>query len=93
MPAHLGLDLRSMLAIITNGYVFVGYTLYGINMVLLVLALRHAELSILYPIIALTYVWVALLSFFVLHEHMSAIRIGGIALIIIGVAAIGRESK
>ena len=87
------MDLRSIIAIVTNGYVFFGYTLYAINMVLLVLALRHAELSILYPIIALTYVWVALLSFFVLHERMSALRIGGIALIIIGVAAIGRESK
>ena len=93
LPAHLGLDLPSMLAIVSNGYVFAGYTLYAINMVVLVLALREAELSILYPIIALTYVWVSLLSVFVLHEHMNVARVSGIALIILGVVAIGRESK
>jgi multidrug transporter EmrE-like cation transporter len=38
-------------------------------------------------------VWVSLLSVFVLHEHMSPMRISGIALIIMGVIAIGREAR
>ena len=71
----------------------IGYSLYAVNTVLLVLALRHAELSVLYPIIALTYVWVSLLSVFVLHERMNGLRIGGIALIVLGVAALGRETQ
>ena len=45
-----------------------GYTLYGINTLMLVLALREGELSMLYPIIALTYVWVTLLSYLLLKE-------------------------
>ena len=93
LPAHLGFDLASALSIVTNVKVIAGYSLYGINTVLLVLALRHAELSILYPIIALTYVWVSLLSIFVLHEHMNWDRGIGIALIVIGVAVIGRETR
>ncbi len=93
LPGHLGFDLPSALAILTNVKVIAGYSLYGINTILLVLALRHAELSILYPIIALTYVWVSLLSIFVLHEHMNWDRAVGIALIVFGVAVIGRESS
>jgi drug/metabolite transporter (DMT)-like permease len=93
LPAHLGFDLVSALAIATNLKVIAGYSLYGINTVLLVLALRHAELSILYPVIALTYVWVSLLSIFVLHEHMNLARGIGIALIVFGVAVIGRETR
>ncbi len=93
LPAHLGFDLASALAIATNLNVIAGYSLYGINMVLLVLALRHAELSILYPVIALTYVWVSLLSVFVLHEQMNWQRGSGIALIVLGVAVIGRETR
>jgi multidrug transporter EmrE-like cation transporter len=93
LPGHLGFDIASALAIITNLKVIAGYSLYGINTVLLVLALRHAELSILYPIIALTYVWVSLLSIFVLHEQMNWDRAIGIALIVFGVAVIGRETR
>jgi multidrug transporter EmrE-like cation transporter len=93
LPAHLGFDVASAVAILTNTKVIAGYTLYGINTVLLVLALRHAELSILYPIIALTYVWVSLLSVFVLHEHMNWDRAIGIVLIVFGVTVIGRETR
>ena len=70
-----------------------GYTLYGLSAVLLVLALRYAELSILYPIIALTYVWVAILSWAMLHEQVHALRMFGIALIIVGVAVLGKGGK
>ena len=93
LPGHLSFDVASLLAIVTNIKVIAGYSLYGINTLLLVLALRHAELSILYPIIALTYVWVSLLSIFVLHENMNWDRAIGIALIVFGVAVIGRETR
>ncbi len=93
LPAHLGLDIASAVAVVTNVNVIIGYSLYGINTVLLVLALRHSELSVLYPIIALTYVWVSLLSVFVLHESMNTYKVAGIALIVLGVAALGRETQ
>src|SRR5260221_5957710 len=40
--------------IFTHLPLFAGYALYGVSTVLLVLALRHGELSLLYPVIALT---------------------------------------
>ena len=43
---------------ITNLPLMTGYCLYGLSTLLLVLALRDGELSLLYPVIALTYVWV-----------------------------------
>src|SRR5262245_7576930 len=49
-------------AMITNPPLVAGYSLYGISTVLLVLALRQSELSLMYPIISLTYVWVTILS-------------------------------
>ena len=93
LPQHLAFDVPSALAIVTNVRVIAGYSLYGINTILLVLALRHAQLSVLYPIIALTYVWVLLLSIAVLHEHMNNYRAIGIALIVFGVAVRGRETR
>jgi len=52
----------SPLAMATNLQLVAGCGLYGVSTVLLVLALRDGKLSILYPVISLTYVWVALLS-------------------------------
>ena len=48
--------------IIENSRLFIGYSLYGLNTVLMAYALKGRELSRLYPIIALTYVWVTGLS-------------------------------
>ena len=77
-------------AIVTNVPLIAGYTLYGINTLMLVLALREGELSMLYPIIALTYVWVTLLSYLLLHEPPNLYKNLGIATIVIGVAVLGR---
>jgi multidrug transporter EmrE-like cation transporter len=75
--------------IIANPQLFVGYALYGINTVLLAYALKGRELSRLYPIIALTYVWVTLLSVTMLHEHVNFFRILGITAIVAGVSILG----
>ena len=55
------------------------------------LALRDGELSIVYPVIALTYVWVSLLSVLVFHEPMNIFKAVGIAVIVAGVAVLGRS--
>lgn len=78
------------LAIATNVPLVAGYALYGINTLMLVLALREGELSMLYPIIALTYVWVTLLSYALLPEKPNAFKNIGITAIVAGVAVMGR---
>ena len=70
-----------------------GLALYGIGAAMMVLALRHGELSVLYPVISLSYVWVAILSVVVFHEHMNPFRTAGIAVIIAGVAILGRSGS
>jgi drug/metabolite transporter (DMT)-like permease len=86
------LVLRPM-ALITNFALIAGYMLYGLNTVMLVLALRDGELSQLQPIIAGTYVWVTLLSYTLLKEPPNWYKNIGIATIVVGVAIIGRGSK
>ena len=68
----------------------IGLTLYICGAALAVLALRHGELSVLWPIISLSYVWVAILAKILIHESMSPLKIAGIAVIIVGVAIMGR---
>jgi uncharacterized membrane protein len=83
----------NLFAIVTNVPLIGGYSLYGLNTLLMVLALRKGELSMLYPIIALTYVWVTLLSYTLLGEPPNLFKNCGIAMIVIGVAVLGSGGK
>ena len=87
---HFSLD---PLALLKNYPLIAGYTLYGINTLMMVLALRDGELSMLYPIIALTYVWVTLLSYSLLGERPNFYKNIGIATIVIGVGVLGRGGR
>lgn len=81
--------IGTVIGILTIPALFAGYAIYGLFAVLMVYALRHGELSILYPLISLGYVWVAILSVLVFHESMNALKVAGIAIIISGVAVLG----
>jgi len=88
-PGFLG----AVIAMLTNPPLFAGYCLYGLNTILMVLALKDGELSLVYPVIALTYVWVELVSIFVFHEPMNAFKAIGITVIVAGVAVLGRSKS
>jgi len=79
----------TLLQMVTNVPLMVGYTFYGMSTLLLVLALRKAHLSVLYPIISLTYVWVMILSVLIFNEHMNFYKIAGLSVVVLGVAVLG----
>jgi multidrug transporter EmrE-like cation transporter len=82
-----------VMQIVTNVPLFFGYALYAINTVLLMFALRDGELSKLYPIIALTYVWVTVLSMYFFDEKLTWGKGVGIAIIVAGVSVLGRATN
>lgn len=86
---HPSLFWRFALSILTNFKLFCGYSMYGIMTLLMAMALKGRELSRLFPIIALTYVWVTMLSIAVLGEHLNLFRSVGILFIVSGVSILG----
>lgn len=80
-----------LVGILTNARLFSGYCLYGLSTLLLVLALKDGELSLLYPVIALTYVWVTVLSFVLFHETVNPYKMVGLVIIVLGVTVLGRS--
>jgi multidrug transporter EmrE-like cation transporter len=79
--------------ILTNPSLLLGYSLYGVSTMLLVLALRKGQLSLLYPIISLTYVWVTLLSIMIFKETLNVWKALGLAIVVAGVAVLGRDER
>ena len=84
--------LSKFSSLITNYHLFGGVMLYVIGTVFFILALRGGDLSILYPLVSITYIWVALLSVKFLGEKMNYWKWFGIGLIVLGVSFIGLGS-
>lgn len=82
--------LALIAAIFTNWHLFAGYALYGLSTVVLIIALKYGQLSILYPVIALTYVWVTILSVVLYNETLNPFKLIGLTTVVLGVAVLGR---
>jgi drug/metabolite transporter (DMT)-like permease len=92
-PADTATWLPFISALLGNLPLLFGYSMSAGTAFLLILGLRDGELSMLYPIIAMTYVWVNLLSMYFFREHLNFWKAVGIALVIGGVAMLGRASS
>jgi uncharacterized membrane protein len=75
--------------ILRNKDLFLGLFFYGIATILFVPSLKGGELSVLYPFVATSYIWVSLLSTKMLGENMSVQKWLGIIFILIGVTLVG----
>jgi len=72
-----------------NFYFILGIAFYAFATLLFVPALKGGELSVLYPLVSLSYIWVSLLSIKMVGEKMNKFKWIGVLLIIIGVIFIG----
>lgn len=81
--------LSKVKSLATNYHLFIGVSLYALGTIIFIPALKGGELSILYPFVSVTYIWVSLLSMKFLGEKMNKYKWLGISLIILGVTFIG----
>ena len=72
-----------------------GYGLYGLAAAVLVVSLKYGELSVLYPIYAMNFIWVAIASPVVFpgQDIMNPMKWSGIISVVAGVALIGLGSR
>ena len=92
-PADTSSWMPFLAALLGNYQLLLGYTSLACNSLLLILALKDGQLSLLYPIIGLTYVWVVLLSMYFFHEQINLWKGVGSVLIIGGVSLLGWASS
>ncbi len=79
-------------ALLTPGVV-VGLGCYVVSSMLYLLIMSKVQLSVLYPMVALNYVFVTILAWLVLHEHIPAMRLVGLAVIISGVVLLSNSGR
>ena len=74
-------------------YLFGGYAIYAVSALLMILAYRYGELSVLHPLMSVSYIFSIIISIFILQEDVTAINIFGVVLVASGAILIGRGSR
>jgi multidrug transporter EmrE-like cation transporter len=76
------------LKIVAQPHIVIGIMLFVLSMVVWLAVLSKMELSRAYPMVSISYVLVALMAKVFLGEHMSLMRMAGIAVILAGVVLV-----
>jgi len=79
---------KKFIDLLKNHYLYLGFLLYGVSSLIFVFSLKFGDLSTLYPIAGLSYVWISLLSIKFLKEKMNDLKWFGVIMIILGVILI-----
>jgi drug/metabolite transporter (DMT)-like permease len=92
---NFSLSLPSLTSVFSrvavNPFIILGVFCYGMGFLIWLVVLSKAEVSYAYPMISLGYVFTALLAWQLLGEHVTAIRIVGILVTVLGVVIIARS--
>ena len=83
----------NLISLITNLPLITGMMLYIIAAVIMIAAFKGGEVSVLYPIIATSYIWVSLMSVYFFNESLNLFGWIGIFMVICGVTFISLGSK
>jgi len=71
-----------------------GFVSYGMGAILMLLAFRRGELSVLYPLVATSYIWVSLISPRLFpDDFMNVWKWSGVIVILISVSILGWASS
>jgi uncharacterized membrane protein len=83
--AKLSFDLVSL---VTNYDILIGLFLYAAGAAIMIIAFKGGDLTVLYPLFSTSYIWVALMSFFIFEESLNIYRWMGIMVIMTGIILI-----
>ncbi|MBT5924677.1 EamA family transporter [Candidatus Woesearchaeota archaeon] len=84
-----GADKFSFFKLWKSFSLWTGLVLYGASVFFYVFALRREELSVVYPLVSTTYIWITLLSMKFLGEKLNKWKVFGLIGIICGLILIG----
>jgi drug/metabolite transporter (DMT)-like permease len=88
--AGIGGIVQTAFRVVTTPLVFSGLAFYGLGAAFWLIVLSQLDLSLAYPMLALTYILIPLAARFVLGEQVPTLRWFGIAIVFVGVVVVSR---
>lgn len=83
--------VKDVKTLIFNKRLFLGALLFVFSVIFTTFALKYEDLSIVYPLTSLSYIWVILFSSLFLKESINKYKVMGILLVIFGVVLISMK--
>jgi multidrug transporter EmrE-like cation transporter len=83
----------SVQSLATNWRLATGVFAFLVSSVFYVMALDHGELSVLYPMVSLGYLWTMVWSRFIFHEPLTKFKFVGLGLILSGIVFLGMGNR
>ncbi len=80
---------RDWRTLVFNYHLAAGVVLFVLSSYFFVLGVRHGELTVLYPMVALGYIWTLFWSRLFFGEPLTRMKFLGIGLILVGIAFLG----
>ena len=84
---------RNWKSLLLNYKLAVGVSLYLLSSVFLVMGVKNGEVTIIYPLVSLGYVWTLVWSNLVFKEPLTRTKFAGIGVIIFGVALLNLGNR
>ena len=85
--------LRKGLRHVVNPRVALGVAMYLFSTIFFIAAIKNGELTVLYPLVSLSYVWTMLWSRIFFGEPFTRFKVLGLAMILAGVCCIGLGNR
>lgn len=79
----------NLLTLLLNWRLAIGVSFFLISSVIFIIAIKHGELSVLYPMVSLGYVWTMLWSRIFFGEPFTRSKIIGLGMILLGIFCLG----
>jgi len=84
---------RQVRTLITNWRLAAGVSLFLISFVFYTMGLKHGELTILYPMVSLGYIWTLLWSRLFFGEPFTRNKLAGLGMILTGIVFLGLGNR
>lgn len=93
LKASSGSLTRDFRSFLLNWHLMAGIFFYLLSSVFFVLGVKHGELSILYPLVALGYVWTLLWSRIFFKEPLTRTKFAGLGTILLGIVLLNLGNR
>lgn len=93
LKAGAGRLHRELHTLLFNWRLAAGVGMYVLSLVFYMAGIREGELSILYPMVSLGYIWTMLWSKLFFHEPISRKKVAGLALILVGIILLNAGNR
>ena len=82
---NIGKIINTSFQLFKSPFILVGFISYALSLIFWIACLSRVEVSFVYPLTSLGYVFTALIGFMLFQEDLNSVRLLGILIIMLGV--------